>query len=259
MPTFLHLSDLHFGPHFAAHLDELILHEIESLSPDAVVISGDFTYRGRHNEYELAREFLGKISRPTLTIPGNHDQPLFAPLERLTAPYARYKKYICPDLDASLAVDGLFIVGLSDCQPVLPGGFWSRRQRGWIQEQFQSAPQGAAKVIASHHHFMWGGKWRPAGFWYPTQALEWLARQGVEIMLNGHTHVPVAEQTASGIVVSRAGTATSTRLREGWSNTYNLVSIDPKQITVTVRQYEPQGDVFRDAKAFRFTRRENPQ
>ena len=62
---------------------------------------------------------------PLFTIPGNHDQPLFAPLERLTTPYARYCKYIYPTVDAALAANGLFILGLSDCRPILPGGFWS--------------------------------------------------------------------------------------------------------------------------------------
>ena len=257
MTTFVHLSDLHFGPRFVPHLGEVILKEIATLNPDAVVISGDFTLRARHAEYAIAREFVRKISRPVLTIPGNHDQPLFELFERLVDPYRRYRQYICSTLDATLSIDGLFVLGLSDCHPIVPGGFWRLPQRAWIQEQLKRAPKNAVKVIASHHQFVWGGKWRPAGFWYPTPALEWLARHGVELMLNGHTHVPLAEQVACGIVVSRAGTATSDRIRHGWGNTYNVITIDAKQISVHVRQYEPQADSYVESKTYTFPRRGN--
>ncbi len=253
MPTFLHLSDLHFGPRFVPHLGEVILQEIEKLNLDAVIISGDFTLRGRYNEYQAARAFLDQIHKPFLTIPGNHDQPLFAPFERLTTPYARDSKYICETLDSSLAVEGLFVLGMSDCHPVLPGGFWTSRQRAWIKTQLAGAPRDAVKVVVSHHQFLWGGKWRPAGFWYPTRALAWLARQGVEMMLNGHTHVPSAEEVA-GVVVARAGTATSDRTRHGWNNTYNLVTIDNREIGISVRQYDAAADAFQHTHGYKFPR-----
>ena len=235
------------------HLGDVILKDVETLNLDAVVISGDFTLRGRYNEYQTARVFIDQIHKPFLTIPGNHDQPLYAPFERLTTPYARYSKYICETLDSSLAVDGLFVLGLSDCNPILPGGFWTSRQRAWIKEQLAGAPRDAVKVLVSHHQFLWGGKWRPAGFWYPTRALTWLARQGVEMMLNGHTHVPSAQEVA-GVVVARAGTATSDRVRHGWSNSYNVVTIDDQQIAISVRQYDSSTDDFQQAHTYTFQR-----
>lgn len=255
MTSFIHLSDLHFGPRFIPHLGQVILKEISELNPDAVIISGDFTLRARYSEYETARDFVKQIQRPVLTIPGNHDQPLFAPFERLITPYRRYQKYICSTLDATLSVPGLFVVGLSDCQPILPGGFWSSAQRIWIQQQLASAPREATKVIASHHQFLWGDKWRPAGFWYPSRALEWLARQGVELMLNGHTHVPTAEETPQGVIVARAGTATSDRIRHGWGNAYNVIDIEPRSISVSVRQFSEQADKYLESKTYTFPRR----
>ena len=257
MSTLIHLSDLHFGPHHSAHLDEILLKEIAVLDPAAVVISGDFTMRARHREFEQARNFLARITKPMLTIPGNHDQPILTPrdwFERLTRQYARYQKYIHGDIDSILDANGLFILGLNDNHPILPGGFWSHAQRVWIEAQLARAPRGAVKVIVTHHQFDWQGKWRPAGFWFPTHTLEFLGARGVELVLNGHTHVPDATQTRQGIVVSRAGTATSERTRHGNGNAYNLITLDAKQLTVFIRQYDPQANAFVSARAFTFAR-----
>ncbi len=257
MPTLIHLSDLHFGPHHNSHLDEIILKEIAALNPDAVIISGDLTMRARDSEFASARAFVGKIAKPTLTIPGNHDQPIFNPIERLTRQYARYEKYVCRSVDSMLEANDLFVLGLNDNRPILPGGFWSSQQRAWIATQLSHAPRNSVKIVVTHHQLLWEGKWRPAGFWYPKRALEFLARKGVALVLNGHTHVPMAEQTAQGIIVVRAGTATSGRTRNGNSNSYNLISVDPTQISIFVRQYDERTDTFVSARAFTFPRRAN--
>jgi 3',5'-cyclic AMP phosphodiesterase CpdA len=213
--------------------------------------------RARHKEYRAAREFLEKIARPTLSIPGNHDQPLFAPVERLIDPFARYREYINHATDSTLSVGGLFIVGLNDNRRILPGGFWSGAQREWLAAQLDRAPSGAVKVVATHHQLMWEGKARPAGFWFPARALAFLARRGVELVLNGHTHVPSAIQSPEGIVVARAGTATSSRTRHGCDNAYNLITIDEKQISVFVRRFDEQSDGFIAAQANTFPRHLN--
>jgi 3',5'-cyclic AMP phosphodiesterase CpdA len=255
MPTLIHLSDLHFGPGYLSQLGEWVLTEIEALNPDAVIISGDFTMRARHAEYLAAREWLGRLKRPTLTIPGNHDQPLFAPIERLVSPFARYQKYICAETDAALQANGLFVVGLNDNRRMLPGGFWSSAQRKWLAAQLDGAPRGALRVVTTHHQLMWEGEMRPAGFWFPSRTLAFLAQHGVELVLNGHTHIPFAAQSPEGIIVARAGTATSSRTRRGSGNTYNLIVIEDKQVSVFVRQYDERSDAFSAAQAFAFPRR----
>ncbi len=259
MPTLIHLSDLHFGPGFSSHLGDLILKEIETLNPDAVVVSGDFTMRARLREYQAAREYLSQIARPTLTIPGNHDQPVSAPFERLFTPFARYQKYIRAETNSTLAAGGLFIVGLNDNGRILPGGFWASQQRAGLAAQLDGAPRGAVKIVVTHHHLMWEGKMRPAGFWYPSRALGVLAAHGAELVLNGHTHVPAAAQSPEGIVIARAGTATSGRTRHGNSNAYNLITIDERQISIFVRQYNAQNDAFIAARATAFSRRARPR
>lgn len=257
MPTLIQLSDLHFGSHHNSHLDEIILRDIAALDPDAVIVSGDFTMRARHGEFQQAREFLAKIAKPMLAIPGNHDQPILPiadAIERFTNRFARYEKYIHNDIDSVLQVDGLFVIGLNDNRPILPGGFWSRAQRAWLNDQLARAPRDAAKIVVTHHQLIWQG-WRPAGFWNAEHALDFLARGGVDLVLNGHTHVANAEQSPQGIVVARAGTATSGRFRHGNVNAYNLIKIDEKQIAVFIRTYDERADAFVSARALMFPRR----
>lgn len=259
MPTLIHLSDLHFGPHHNSHLDEIILKEITALNPDAVIVSGDFTMRAREREFKQARDFLSQIDKPMLTIPGNHDQPILPvadAIERFTHRFARYNKYIHNGVDSVLQIDGLFVAGLNDNRPILPGGFWSREQRAWLDDQLSHAPRESIKVIVTHHQLIWQG-WKPAGFWRAERTLDFLVHAGVELVLNGHTHVANAEQATQGVVIARAGTATSGRLRHGNANAYNLITIDEKQIAVFVRSFDERADAFVSARAFTFPRRTN--
>jgi hypothetical protein len=122
MSILIHLSDLHFGPSYIPKLGETILNDIKTIYPDVVVISGDLTLRARHNEFLRAKEYLDRISKPTLVIPGNHDQVIFNPIERLVSPLARYRKQISPQIDSSLDANGFFVIGLNDNRPILPGG-----------------------------------------------------------------------------------------------------------------------------------------
>lgn len=258
MPTLIQLSDLHFGPHHNYHLDEIILRDLTALQPSVVIVSGDFTMRARCSEFEQARDFLAQIPQPWLAIPGNHDQPIlpFADsIIRFTNCFARYRTYIHDGIDSVLQIDGLFIIGLNDNHPILPGGFWSGRQRAWLGEHLASAPDDSAKVIVTHHHLSWESKLRPAGFWRAENALDILARYGVDLVLNGHTHVPNAEQSPHGIVIARAGTAASGRIRFGNPNAYNFITIDEKQISVSIRVYDERADAFVAARTLTFARR----
>lgn len=248
MPTIFHLSDLHFGPKFNARLSELLLQDIRDAKPDLTILSGDFTMRGRVNEYQEARAYIEQLPKPVFTIPGNHDQPLAMEpgvlWERATTPWKRYTKYIRAAVDSSLELPGIFVVGVNSNNRLIPGGLWSGAQRAFIRREFSRAPRGACKIFVTHHHLDWGGKWRPFGTWFPAVQLDWLAKLGVELILNGHTHVPLTTRTAQGIVIAQAGTAMSTRVRHGHGNAYNRITIRPAELTVGVMTYDSEADRF---------------
>ncbi len=252
--TFLfHLSDLHFGPKFNEHLSELVLQDIVQAKPDLTIISGDFTMRGQIDEYERARAYVDRVPKPVLTIPGNHDQPLSweAAFERLTTPWARYTKYFVErDIagraitDAKFEMPGIFVLGVNDNHPIIPGGIWSSQQRAWMQQEFSHAPKDACKILVMHHQLNWNNQVRPFGQWFPTAHLNWLKRLGVELILNGHTHIPITIQTAQGIVIAQSGTTMSTRVRHGHGNTYNQIQITADSLKIQVMGYDASADKF---------------
>ena len=92
MRTLVHLSDLHFGRIDTALLGPLRT-AVLGTKPDLIAISGDFTQRARRSEFAEARRFLASLDAPKLTVPGNHDVPLFLKLPewfKVTTPLGNY-------------------------------------------------------------------------------------------------------------------------------------------------------------------------
>jgi uncharacterized protein len=81
------LSDIHLDEFTEPYFLEHIVHRVNSLAPDLVVVTGDFVTRGsltflnsRHAAYRCA-EILSKLKAPQVyTILGNHDVSVSAPL-----------------------------------------------------------------------------------------------------------------------------------------------------------------------------------
>jgi 3',5'-cyclic AMP phosphodiesterase CpdA len=257
MPVLFHLSDLHFGPKLVEHLADLVLRDILAEKPNLVVVSGDWTLHGRVSEYEQASAFLQRLPTPVFTIPGNHDQPLHwgGLYDRLTQPWARYEKFIRPETDGVLQTPGLFVIGLNDNHRFLPGGIWSALQRRWMEKELTAAPENVCRIVVMHHQLLWDGKWRPAGQWFPTRTLNRLSVLGVDLILNGHTHVSLARLAPNGIVIAQAGTTMSTRTRHGEGNSYNRIEIEGELIGVDIRTFEVEADRFVSQRRFIFSRR----
>ena len=68
------LSDLHVGGLFKEDAFNTIVNEVNELSPDVVIISGDLTDDGLIFQFQQARSLIQKIKCPNLiALPGNHD------------------------------------------------------------------------------------------------------------------------------------------------------------------------------------------
>ena len=56
------LSDIHYGAQFRENVFKKVIDEVNSLSPDAVIITGDLTNEGLKEEYEECKSLISKIN-----------------------------------------------------------------------------------------------------------------------------------------------------------------------------------------------------
>lgn len=248
MLTLLHISDLHFGPHYWTEAGEALLRTVAETQPDIIVASGDFTQRAKRRQYATAREFLGRLPPvPRVIVPGNHDVPLYRLHERLFSPYALYREYLENEADHSLSHPRAVIAALNTTSPLLriTNGRLRAESLEFCLQVFADAPSGAVRIVVAHHPFApppddVGGEMmrgRP-------EALEVFADLGVELVLGGHLHrayvgnsldVCPEPQHQHGILLVQSGTSTSSRGRaaEQGKNSLNVIQIDENSIRIT--------------------------
>src|ERR1700710_1963599 len=97
MRTIAHISDLHFG------------------RIDPSVLEG------------LVRDLAGRKPTPQLTVPGNHDIPMYDVLRRFISPLGRYRKFITDDLCPFFHDDQLMVLGINSARSFT-------HKSGWIND-----------------------------------------------------------------------------------------------------------------------------
>lgn len=270
MTKILHLSDLHFGKHFLPSVGEVIQAQVETLSPDIIVISGDFTHRAKPKEFEAAREFIHRLpSIPRIIVPGNHDVPLFRIWERFLHPHALYRHYLADTLNTSLYVDDAVFVGLDSTAPyrAIKNGRLSRSQLAFCEHTFATVPEDKLRVVVMHHHLV------PAPTFQRTRpmpgakrTLEAFTRMRVDVVLAGHLHrayvghsldVYAGENRDHGIIIVQCGTTTSCRGRglEREKNSFNLITLSDTGILVEHYHYHERIAIFEPVSRHEFKRR----
>lgn len=248
MLSILHISDLHFGPHYLPEVGQALLRVAHELPVDVLVASGDFTQRARREQFQEAREYLDALPpAPMVLVPGNHDVPVYRAWERLTNPYGHYRRHISEELDQAVSVDGACFVGLNSTAPLraITNGRVHRRQLDYCAEALADAPEGALRAVVAHHHFA------PAPDYERTdvmprarRALDRFQELGVELILGGHLHrayignsldIYPGSDREHGIIIAQSGTTTSRRgrAREREKNSFNFIQVDRDTLTVT--------------------------
>lgn len=238
MTLLLQISDPHFGTERPAVVAAL-LHLIETLPPDLVVLSGDITQRARRSQFAAARAFVDTLgATPTLVVPGNHDIPLFNPLARLCYPYANHQRAFGANLEPSFDSPALLVLGVNTTRP------W-RHKNGEVSmaqirrvsarlEAAQAEQPAQLRVVVTHQPVavtraqdeknLLHGRERAVTRW---------ARAGADLILGGHIHLPYVlplHDTFAGLPrrmwAVQAGTALSSRTRGTIDNSVNLIRHD---------------------------------
>ncbi len=240
MATLAHISDVHFGREEPA-LAEALLHSLQELAPDVIVVSGDFTQRAKKRQFRAARAFLRAMPKaPQLLVPGNHDVSATNLLERALRPLRRYRRYITEDLAPFVEVPGVAIAGINTVRLLkTKDGRINSAQVAKACAQLGSAAAGAVRVVVTHHPMdLPGSDTKDALVTRADTAMVEFAKCGVDLFLSGHLHAGLALTTAAryalpghAAVVAHAGTAISTRTRnEG--NGWNVIRVAQDSIVV---------------------------
>lgn len=252
MLTLLHISDLHFGPPYVPVVGEALVQAAHRLQPAVIVASGDFTQRATRAQFLAARQYLDRLPSATqVLVPGNHDVPLYRVLERLVTPFALYREYMTDTLDAVIRRPDAVIVALNSTAPrrTISNGRIHRQQLNLCAEAFATAPEGAARIVVTHHH------WAPVPDYEGSevmpgakQALDILTELRVDLILSGHLHrasiansldVYAGRDREHGVLIAQCGTSTSRRGRgrEREKNSFNWIRITQRTIRITHYMY----------------------
>jgi 3',5'-cyclic AMP phosphodiesterase CpdA len=257
MARIVHLSDLHFGAH-DDRLVKAVEHEVATLKPDLVVISGDFTQRARTEQFSEACEFLGRLRDAgfdVLAVPGNHDVPLYDVLRRFLSPLARYRRFIDDSLCPFFEMPGLVVLGINTARSLtFKDGRINRAQVEFIRETFARTPSESVRVLVTHHPLfaLTVGDEVERAIGRQELALDVIEESGVDLLLAGHAHHASSQDAsdfvtrAGGVLVVQAGTATSTRVREQ-EQSFNVIDLDEGLLTVTIHAWT--GSAFKAADA----------
>ena len=229
----LHLSDLHFGTEQQACIEAIqqfcVIH-----SPEAVIISGDLTQRAHYKQFFACRQFLDSLKLPYLTVPGNHDIPLYHLWNRLFSPFARYRLFF-GDLETTLETQHFYIIGVNSIRRRYhTRGHISLAQIQAIQHRLKHAPVNKIKLIVAHQPF-----YTPPDDPHSIKdcpmlgrlALDVWSKNGLNGLLHGHLHQSAVYDlnqiyhlgAKHPVLDIHAGTATSSRLHRGLANSFNII------------------------------------
>ena len=235
MTRLLQISDTHFGteqPRVMAAL--LALAHAEK--PDVLVLSGDITQRASAAQFRRARDFCDQLGIPRmLSLPGNHDIPLFNIFGRVFRPYAAYLDAFGPDLEPQLQTASLCLLGVKTTRRWRhKNGQISHAQIDRVCAQLLRATPQQLRVVVVHqpvHVLRSSDEHDRLHGWEP--AVRAWAAAGADVVMGGHIHLPyVCELSASVAGLGRrmwcvqAGTALSSRVRREAPNSVNLIRYD---------------------------------
>jgi len=211
--------------------------EINSLDPDAVVVTGDITDNGLVNQYRDAKKWLGTLRCKNMIVTsGNHDY-------RSTG-YLLFAHVFGPRRIVRIGDTVMIVVGTA--RPERDEGEIGHRQVVWLQRNLKRYKRRCTLVIM-HHHLIQVPDTGPdnipivdAG-----DALRALVRSGADLVLGGHRHRPWMWDVQD-LTVLHAGSVSSERLRGFFRNSYNIIEITKDELKTKLKIVGGRSVSFKD-------------
>lgn len=242
MTILAHISDLHFGRENPRLIDGL-MHSLEELQPQLVVISGDLTQRARKNQFLAARAFLDRLPWPYLVISGNHDIPAYNLADRFFTPWRKWHRYLGCTLELVMRGDDYIAIGINTVRRSGSLIDWSRgrishEQINVIVGHLDACQDERLRVIVAHHPF-----WLPNEYLHRhiiggrrDMALQMMQKAGGDIILSGHVHFAYTH-LLDGLIISHAGTAISNRLTANNRNSFKIVRGNRRRLSIETLEW----------------------
>lgn len=238
MNTVLQISDPHFGTE-QEPVTRALLELNRVTQPDAVVISGDITQRARRSQFAAARKFVDQLAAPKLvSIPGNHDIPMFNVFARLFYPYANYSRAFGKQLEPEIETESLLILCVNTTRPERrKDGEVSEAQIARVAVRLSRASERQLRIVVTHQpvHVIRESDVTNLLHGHEKAVRSWSAA-GADIIMGGHIHLPYVrplDDQFSNLPRRtwsvQAGTALSSRVRDGQPNSVNVVRYPLKQ------------------------------
>jgi 3',5'-cyclic AMP phosphodiesterase CpdA len=258
MSVVLQVSDTHFGTE-QPRVVEALLRLVRAQCPTLVVLSGDITQRARWSQFRAAKAFTERLAVPdTLVLPGNHDIPLFNIGARLLAPYANYQRAFGPELEPAFASADLLVVGVNTTRPSRhKDGEVSARQITRVSGRLRQAHAAQLRMVVTHQpvHVTRAEDETNVLHGHREAVYAW-AGAGVDLILGGHIHLPYVRPLRERfsdlprpVWAVQAGTAVSSRVRDGIPNSVNLIRYTgaepPRRCVIERWDYEAPTQRFR--------------
>jgi 3',5'-cyclic AMP phosphodiesterase CpdA len=232
MSLLIQISDTHFGTEQPAVLAALY-RLTQRLQPQVAVLSGDITQRARSSQFAAARQFVDGLGVPhVLVIPGNHDIPLLDVVARLLFPYRNYTRAFGTDLEPQLDSDAFLVLALNTTRARRhKDGEVSSRQIERVATQLRHARPGQLRIVVTHQpvHVIRQVDLKNLLHGHEAAVRAWAAA-GADLVMGGHIHLPYLQSIKQALPdlprnvwAVQAGTAVSSRTRDGIPNSINVV------------------------------------
>ena len=259
----LQVSDVHFGRHAIADHISAVARRIAERRYDAIVVAGDLTQRNFRWQFRSAAVFLdaARAVAPVFVVPGNHDVAWWWKPFGLGPqwPLLRgYRKWISADLEPTLHLPGVTIVGLNSCHGIQPYTITTRlrdlavvgalRPSQWERARaaFAAAPAGDLKVLVFHHNLLRGDLSRRWGLANRADGIGEALATGAELVLNGHDHQTRIDAVEIGdrrMVVSHSTTLCD-RARGGLPSAFQEIEVSPTELRLRACVWEREAGDF---------------